>query len=161
MIEVVHVPKNRPDIQTFKTGNKSPIGIFVFLFVLFGFLYTKELFQNIPVMVLIIVGLTTAALLMNFYSVSIVSEGLYVQKNVGLFTRKAMFFPNEQIKKVSIILTLKVHYIILATSQESERIPLDTLIDYGEFLEIIKKKYAHVLKEHINTKAMPFRMGPN
>ena len=150
-MEVVQVPKNRPDIQTYKTGYKYPMGVFIFLIGLFSVLYFKDIFLNIPIIVLIIMVLTIIMLALNYYSVSVVSEGIYVQKNVGLFTRKALFFPNEQIKKVSIILTLREHYIILAIPKETERIPLDSLTNYEEFLEIIKKKYAPILKEHTDT----------
>ena len=138
-------------MQTFRTGNKFPIATFFFFAILFGILFAKGIFRNIPVMVLITAGFTTAVLLLNFYSVSVVPEGLYVLKNIGLFTRKALFFPNGQIQKVNIILTLRLHYIILATLQESERIPLTSLIDYEELLKIIKEKYADVLKEHTDT----------
>lgn len=128
-----------------------PVSVSVFLFLVAILVYSKGIYKNIPVILFIFISCVIFVVLADHYLVCIAPEGVYIQKYVGLFTRKAVLLPSGQIKSVSVILTFKTHFVVMSTPDGSERIPVSSLVDSEGFMDLIKKNYSHVLKEHLNT----------
>lgn len=144
------IPKDRSDIQVFRTKMNMPVSVTVFLFLVAVLVYSKGIYKNIPVILVIFITFVVFVLLANHHQVCIAPEGVYIQKYIGLFTRRSVFFPTEQIKTVSVILSLKTHFVVMVTPDGSEKIPADSLTDTEGFMNLIKKKFSHVFKEHLD-----------
>ena len=144
------IPKDRSDIQVFRTKLNMPVGVTVFLFLVAVLVYSRGIYKNIPVILVIFITFAVFVLLANHHQVCIAPEGVYIQKYIGLFTRKSVFFPTEQIKTVSVILSLKTHFVVMVTPDGSEKIPADSLTDTEGFMDLIQKKFSHVFKEHLD-----------
>ena len=144
------IPKDRSDIQVFRTKLNMPVGVTVFLFLVAVLVYSRGIYKNIPVILVIFITFAVFVLLANHHQVCIAPEGVYIQKYIGLFTRRSVFFPTEQIKTVSVILSLKTHFVVMVTPDGSEKIPADSLTDTEGFMDLIQKKFSHVFKEHLD-----------
>jgi len=150
-VEISSIPSDRQNIKIFRTKANRLVAVTVFLFLLAVLVYSQGLYTNIPVLLSVSIALALFVVLVNHYKVGIAPEGLYIEKFTGLLTKKALFFPEEQIKTVSVILSLNTHYVVVTTLSESEKIPASSLADTDGFMELIKKRYSNVLKEHLDT----------
>ena len=144
-------PKGGSEIQVFRTKLNMPVGVAGFLFILAAVIYLQDLFRNIPVILLIFTICVFAVVLSNHCLVCIAPEGVYIKKYIRLFNRKAVFLPEDRIRGVRVILSLKTHFVAFSTPDRSERIPVDSLVDSEGFMDIIKTRYFHLLNDETGT----------